>query len=407
MGLTSPATTDLRPPDATAPQPSVGAHPAFVEARAELDALGFTLSPRPLPGSRPYAIIGGRSNARWWLVPLESGRLTASGLALFQPIVPSARLLKAAALAASGLGLSRLWVREVVHVSGGAVLADVFRDAALRYAFFTGTDGPHRKAAVQIMDAGGAIRGFAKASASPVVRPLLSHEASVLRRLEALELRSALVPTLLFSGEAGGATVLVTDTRKTASTRTATKPGPLHAAFVREVREKTVRAESPGWLGRTLRERCGALGERLPLEWRQRLSAATSIIEERTAGLATRSLSHGDFTASNTFLVAGALYVFDWEYASEDCAPGHDLLHFVLSSPATLRMAPEAALGRGRAMLRSLLPDERTDPGALVLAYLAGHALHYASRERGDALVTWAGEPAVARLLDAALASRP
>jgi hypothetical protein len=389
---------------------SLFAHPTFQQACAEIEALGFALSDRTFPGSSPYAVVGGRSNARWWFVPLEERRATVSGLAMFQPLLASARLLKAAALATSWIGMSRLWACDQVHIGGSSRLNDIFGERALQYAFFTGTESPHRKIAVQVMDSAGRIKGFAKVTRDSAVAPLLDREAEVLERVRELELRTALVPSLLFRGDVGGARVLVTDTRRTVRSRTEAALGHAHVAFLRELGQRTAMTESEeaDWLAATLARQYASLHGRLPLAWQRRLESGIACVEREAGRLGPRRLAHGDFTASNTFFADGSLYVFDWEYASDECSPGFDLVHFLLSVPAIRRQPAAAVLARTRSRLQELFPGlEDARAGALVVAYLCGQALRFAAREpNGGALGTWAGEPEAAVLLDAVVRNR-
>lgn len=56
-------------------------NPLFIEAMADIESLGFRVTEQPVDNCLTYVIVGGRSNARWWLIPLQKGRITASGLA--------------------------------------------------------------------------------------------------------------------------------------------------------------------------------------------------------------------------------------------------------------------------------------------------------------------------------------
>ena len=245
----------------------------FAQAVSEIESLGFRVSDRPESGSVPYVVIGGRSNQRWWLVPLTVRRVNVSGMALFQPVIPGARALKGAAVVASSLGLSSVWARKKLYISGKFCLGDIFDEDDLHYAFFTGTDSPHRKVAVQIMERSGRIRGIAKVARNPAVKPLLVHEAEILGHLARFDLQSALTPAVLFSGEVDNAEVLVTDTRKTARTKTSTTLKHAHLAFLRELAEKSAApaAEGEDWLVTDLRRRFEYVADRLPNEWQQRL----------------------------------------------------------------------------------------------------------------------------------------
>ncbi len=79
-------------------------HPVFREAITDIESLGVRVTTEPIAGSIPYAIVGGRSNARWWLLPLTNRKVTISGLALFQPILTSAKLMKHGVTTLSRLG---------------------------------------------------------------------------------------------------------------------------------------------------------------------------------------------------------------------------------------------------------------------------------------------------------------
>lgn len=380
-------------------------HPVFQAACREIEMLGFRISCTPFPGGEPYAVIGGRSNARWWLVPLNNHRVTISGMALFQPVVTSAKVLKAVAVTASSLGLSALWARKKVYISGASSLADIFGANGLHYAFFTGTDSPHRKVAVQIMDRDGKIKGFAKVSRNPLVKPLLAHEAETLNYLHTLGLKTVLVPSVLFCGVIGGADVLVTDTLKTERTKSTTMLNGAHIAFLQELAEKTADSDTDGsnWYGAELRTRLEMVSDRLPEDWRRRLEKAIDVaVDHGTWG--PRTLSHGDFTPWNTFIVDGRLYVFDWEYAAQKYPVGYDLIHYTLSLPSVRHQPVSETIGQVREVLRkaNIAGDDRS-ADALLICYLCGHSLHYIARElKVDCkIVRWDGERESAVLLDA------
>ncbi len=386
-------------------------NPPFAQAITEIESLGLHIAESPAPGAIPYSIVGGRSNQRWWLLPLTNHRVAVSGMALFQPIIFSAKLLKGAAVTASALGFSNLWARKKLYISGKSSLADIFKDENLQYAFFTGTDSPHRKIAVQIMDQAGNIKGFAKVSRNPAVKPLLSHEAAILNDLCSLELQSAHIPTVLFSGERDGASLLVTDTLKTARTKTSIRFNNAHQAFLHELAHKTAIPETGGKEGLVakLHRRYAAVAERLPIEWRHRIEQGLEKVAEQRDSLGPAVLCHGDFTPWNTFFVDGKLYVFDWEYADHVYPAGYDAIHFLLSLPKVKRLP---AARKIRQVLKELAETHYSSEGnsmkSILLAYLCGHSLHSMCRapvEDGKAL-NWDGSEEIAMLLDTAIAMK-
>jgi hypothetical protein len=388
------------------------AHVVFQAAMQDLAAVGVEVSPAPVRGATPYAVIGGRSNARWWLVPLETGNLAASGLALFQPVLPSARCMKAVASWLGRARLQHLWARRKVYISPGTELARLSgRADTSRFAFFTGTDSPHRKLAVQMMDAQGGIHAFAKVARNVNVAALLAHEARTLRRLESLRLRSAAVPRVLRAQRVANATALVTDTLKTPASRSPVELTAAHVEFVRELAHLTQGPERTlGEIAAQFSSRAARAGGRLAAQWRQRLLRAAGYLARHPQARVRTSLAHGDLTPSNTFLCGRKLYVFDWEYATDESLPGHDIAHFVLHAPGCRPLDAGQRYERARQHLLHACPD--LEAGLLdtcLLAYLLSLCLRFIERApmTGDGSIAgWESEAEHAALLEYALSAR-
>lgn len=380
-------------------------HPVFKEAIADIESLGVCVSSEASPHSKLYAVIGGRSNARWWLIPLENSKLTESGLALFQPLLASARYMKTAASILSAIGLSRLWVKHRVYISGESLLAGYFQSAeSLSYAYFTGTDSPHRKVAVQIMDDRGNIKGFAKLTRNPRVRALLEHEASTLGRIQGLGLESAYIPNVLFYGNVSNSTLLVTDTLKTPRTPSMAKFSVVHRAFIEELSRKTVLSQpvSVSDIAKDFRTRFLGIRPYLEKTWCYRLDKAINVLEKETEIQMYCCLNHGDFTPWNTFLVNDRLYVFDWEYA--DIHPiGSDLIHFILAMPdANLKSSAEKINLVIRKLLEANCVNCPQLARTILIVYLCGHALYYIERKliNENDVILWDGAARIASLID-------
>lgn len=402
------------------PHPPVGAgngsadlfaHPVFREAIADIESLGVRVSPRASAGAKAYAVVGGRSNARWWLVPLENGRTTSSGLALFQPLLASARVMKAAASTLSRLGLSGLWVRQRVFLSGESAIARHFPSAeALTFAYFTGTDSPHRKVAVQIMDRRGNLKGFAKLTRNPQVRKLLAHEAATLEQLQTLDLQVTYVPKVLFFGNHGDATLLVTDTKKTPRTRSTTRFSAAHQAFIQELAQKTAASQPVlvGDIASDFRTRFNRITANLDHAWQERLDAAIRSLEAQADLRIPAGLSHGDFTQWNTFMTKGRLYVFDWEYAEQARPFSNDIIHFILNEP---QMRSQPARNKIEAATAGLMQAwtgiQRQAAPALLVIYLITQTLRQVERLHFNTACThtWDGSVAAAALFEVSLSN--
>lgn len=379
--------------------------PVFSQAILEIELLGLRVSEKAEYGSRSYMVIGGRSNRRWWMVPLANRNVTVSGLAMFQPVIPSAKIVKSFAVFASTLGISSLWARKKIYISGKSHLVDVFLDTDLHYAFFTGTDSPHRKLAVQVMDDTGVIKGFAKISPNPAVKPLLSHEAATLEYLRSLGLQTAHIPAVLYYEERGGASILVTDSLKTARTKTSNKLNAAHFAFLAELASKTA-VHNPickDGLTTELQRRYSAVAERLSSEWQRRLEQSIERISQGGQTLGPSVLSHGDFTPWNTFFANDKLYVFDWEYAEHVYPAGFDLIHFMLSRPQTNRQPAAVTVEKIRKILgQKKFAGSDNAADLIMMTYLCGQTLLYIGRVpvSDDKVNTWDGAEEMAAMFD-------
>jgi hypothetical protein len=367
--------------------------------------LGSRVSAHHEEGSLVYAVIGGRSNARWWLIPLQNRHVAASGLALFQPLLLSAYLMKAAIVVLSEFGLSRLWAKNKVYLSGESTLGTYFPGLEQPvYAYFTGTDSPHRKVAVQIMDRHGAIHGFAKCTRNPQVAALLQHEADMLQQVRMLELSTAHIPQVLHAGAFGEGFCLVTDTLKTPRTSSVTVLGPEHRAFLQELAARTCQPETTAaQLASAFDLRIKCLLGRLAPGWDYRLKEAAQALNKQGSFDLPQCLSHGDFTPWNTFMAVGRLYVFDWEYAEATASPGNDIIHFTLNQPKLRSQSAVAKLEAAKAILLEPWTGLRREQlPALLIIYLLTQALRQIERLPANQkqITNWDGAEEQAVMLD-------
>lgn len=353
-------------------------------------------------GGRPYGLLRARSNDRWWLIPLGGGRPSAAAMAMFQPVSLAATLVKAGVRTAARLGISLGWSAGRISLDGLPDLPGLGPTDFAQCAYFTGTAGPHRKTAIQLMGRDGAILGYAKVSRRPLVRPYLAREAETLRRVERLALTMAETPTVLAfePGLGQGTTVLVTDSRKTVGARSSSRPGPAHFRFLLEMisRTGTVGAQKAQDVLLTLAE-----DQRLPASWVARLQMALRVSAPFIERLPV-ALAHGDFTPWNSVMLTRGLYVFDWEYASEKWPLGYDLVHYVLAA-SRVKSAPLTISGLNELVAATLLERDVETAKVCVLLSLLLHAAFYLQRQLDcdGSLDGWADADRRGRLIDACL----
>ncbi len=376
----------------------------FNEALEEMKSIRFRVSRQPEPGYSPYIVFSGRSNHRWWLIPKTFRKIMISSFALYQPVIFISKLLKWLGLFLTGLGFSS-FLRKTLYVSEKSLLPDIFKGINLHFAFFTGTHSSHRKTTVQVMDSIGSIKGYAKITLNPSIKSLLTHEAETLNRVQKLDLNCALVPKVLYCGKIGQAWVLATDSLKTICSKTFTILTQTHISFLKELSEKTIifGTNNNRWLIKELNSQYKFVSNRLSIHWQQRLKKSLEYIASHKGTLGKRSLSHGDFTPWNTFIVNDKLYVFDWEYASDSFSPNYDLIHFILSLPSVKRQTSTKIIFLIRKQLKELkIAQDNVCADILFLSYLCGRTLQFIAREkRGKSgVVPWDGEQQMASLID-------
>jgi hypothetical protein len=386
-------------------------HPTLSRACEDIAALGVRVSDEPQPGAARYLLLGGRSNARWWLIPLVTRASAASGFALFQPQLPSARVMKALAVAATVCGLPLLArASSAWSLAGESTLARLFPETQRPvFAYFTGTDGPHRKLAVQVMHEDGTILGYAKSSADLVVRKLIAQEAEVLELLQRAGLHSALVPSLRFAGEVNGTYVLATDTRKTFWTSSDRTYGATHRAFLEELFRKTRQPDAAAaQFAVRLSANWQCLRSRVEGAWQQRIDASLQALCRQGENPIPVCLGHGDFTPWNTYRCSASLYVFDWEYADAKAAAGGDAIHFIHSQPRLWRADARARITASQAELGRLLPGaSAASVHAMHLVYALTHTLRVVEKMASHAgpISGWDGAASQAALLDQLVAT--
>lgn len=365
----------------------------------DLAALGIN----PSRSGEAYGIVAARTNARWWLTPLDRGAAcTRAGLEMFQPVTLAARLVKSLIQLPARIGSAALFPGRRLRLSGTPSFIAAFHQPGLCCSYFTGTDGPHRKTSVQIMNRAGEILGYAKITRNPSVKRYLETEARVLSEVARLELSSAAVPRLVEHQDQGEIAWLVTDSLRAPGHVVAQELGRAHFAFLAELAEKT-RHHGAAATYTELEAALDALRPTLDQSWATRLAAGISWIAPGIDILPV-SLAHGDFTTWNTFLVEDKLYVFDWEYAHRAYPLGYDQVHFTLSSD--LATPAPALLDRlETAIAAAWFKNDRRSAMHAILFALLLHATFYLGRaiEAVGGSQDWKEARRRAELIDAAL----
>lgn len=371
----------------------------FLEFLMDLDALGAS---QVSSGGIAYAVIAARSNPRWWLLPLDNGRVAIAGLEMLQPVTRAAKTAKTIARLMARFCPQYCLGKGTIQFSGLPNLSGAFGSQTVHVAYFTGTDGPHRKTAIQVMDADGTILGYGKLSRNKVIRPYIRNEAEMLARVANLGLATVDLPRVLALRDDSNLTMLVTDSHKSANLITPLQPGALHLRWLEGLRLRTKQVGA-AMLLEVLASRLSAVESLAGASWVNRINRAFGVLHP-AAGDIELCLVHGDFTPWNSFVQGDRLYVFDWEYADPSWPVGYDLAHFMLAT-----IPPERQLRELPRVLEYLAGahfdhNEGAARRALLLS-LVCHSTFYIGRlaEVQGALTDWGDGPVRAALIDSLL----
>lgn len=370
--------------------------PPFRAFLADMAALGITPVTR---GGRVYAVIAARSNLRWWLLPLDNRRAAAAGLEMLQPISTAAMVAKTGARILARCGPKGLLGQRQVRLSGVPDMADSFGTEDIHLAYFTGTNGPHRKTTLQVMDNDGVTLGYAKMSRMPHIRSYIHHEAEMLARVATLGLPSGEIPQVLALRDVSELTMLVTDTRKCVDVTIPLRLGVAHLRWLDDLRARTVQIGAAPLL-ETLTSGLKSVKTVAGMSWDRRITLALSALGPIATGLPL-CFVHGDFTPWNCFVQGNQIYVFDWEYAHPAWPVGFDLAHFMLAT-----IPPDKQLMKLPRLLADLAEIQFDNDlvgarHALLLSFVC-HALFYLGRlteVQGD-LTDWTDGPVRAGMID-------
>lgn len=375
--------------------------PPFLAFLDDLAAVGV----QPATGGQSFGLLAGRSNARWWLFPLDQGRACASaGLEMFQAVSRTAQLGKMAMQLRASYAPATFRGQQRTRLSGTPAFLDLFEEKGLCCAYFTGTDGPSRKTSAQIMSPNGEIVGYVKLTRDPELSPFLETEASYLQIISNLSLSSVLVPKVIDLSKDAGLAWLVTDSLRNAETRVGDKFGHQHRRFLTELSARTRDARGDQALS-DLSTSLEKLRPFLTPIWDQRFIAGIERLAPHVQKIPT-AMAHGDFTPWNAFVLGDRLYVFDWEYAGSSYPVGYDCAHYILS--ANRLMQPRALLDGLLIELSQLFYDGDIPSAsrALLMSLLlhAHSSFQRANRASGSAH-DWEESGRYADFLDALLAT--
>lgn len=320
---------------------------AFDEFR-QFGIVPLDISNSALTDAVTFAILQGRSNRRWWLIPLSSPRSIKSSLSMLHP---SSFGMKCAKYALQSSPLSGLLLRMFPTIELPSVPARAlpFCKRVTGYALFTGTDGPHRKSTIQFTDENSNVVGYAKIAGNPEARQLVTRELETLTLLSSMQLSNLLVPRVLQFENSETHTVLVTEADNPPPDVSTLTFHDVHLRALRELHQRS-HCDDLEHLKSQIIDRLSSLFETAHPENYNSLYLLEDMILPLYPTQLSLSRTHGDFTPWNCVIRNELLYVYDWEYSTPGLPYGYDYIHFMLSCNRN-----QSAMSTARSILDGLV----------------------------------------------------
>lgn len=340
--------------------------------------IALTLLAETPARASPFAGLKVRTGA--WIVVPRTDRIPRDGLAFYNPQRLRGKLAKR-------LLHFGLWFTPTIYLNDEAVtdlesaLGDCLGGIQVRCVFYFRSPGLFSKTIALALDEKGRAVAYVKLGSNVETNVTIAHEGHVLDRLAQVPCFRDRIPRVLARTTWRGFPALLLSVGP--SKQLPRGFGPVHRAFLQELQRATVwRGElrdSAMW--KTMIARFESIAPQKEAHWRDRYAWVLQQIAERIgSAILPFSLAHRDFVPWNIHANdAGDPFVFDWELASDQCAPAWDFFHFHLAMRAIrARRFNLSTLVE----LVELAEAEGTEAAeALLLSYLADVGLFLQERQ--------------------------
>ncbi len=298
------------------------------------------------------------------MIPLGERCWSRSGLGIYTPYAPVARILKKLLTLFVGAG-GASWLRDTVSVETAAnfplsaLVTEITEEMQPVFALSLGTPGAYRKLTVQVMCPDGQILGYIKLPLSESATARIRAEAAMLGALQQFEALRPHIPRILHEGQWEDGYLLFESCGPL--TPAPAKFGPIYADFLRKLSDWQP-SEKPGLaVVEEVAQRWSETKDRQDSILRSLGHGALALARHELAGKKIRcGMTHGDFAPWNARVNDGQLYVFDWESATPQSPVVWDIYHFHTQVSALLN----------KKYYKRLKIDRRKGDKALFVLYL-------------------------------------
>jgi thymidylate kinase len=265
-----------------------------------------------------------------------------------------------------------------------------------KWALFTGTMGPNRKAVIYTETDTTPI--FIKIPLGKNSIELVKNECDNLLKLSALNPSAFIFPKVIFHSDKAVAITDISDSGKRSTLLTDNHCKAIQAMSLID-RKDIILRDVPAWKQalqyfETYKENHDS---RLPAGLIRKVEQLIQSIDD--SKVVTTGLVHGDFTPWNLFIKNGELRIYDWELSDAGCPLGYDAFHFIFQqailvdrvSWTDIEKRIQQAYQEG--LLKQVLPIDNDNWQDYLNYYLVIHVLThidlYSKQEHWHTQVLW------------------
>lgn len=291
-----------------------------------------------------YALVPSRSDIRW-IIPINNRMVSSKSLKLYNPQSLKGIVFKYIASLLSSLGIQFIWGSDRLiiisksHLQNASLISlakNLFSVDDVYLAFSTGTPGYYRKITAQIMSSKGKILAYAKIATTKQAQLMLIHEYKILCLLSKLNLQTGNIPNVIYIGKLDDNFILIQSPPSVKAKNGLKKIHKTHINFLSEIFNLTITRkpflESDYWLKTKgdVENFQNYIDNNFKNQLQSGINICQSILKDKVIPF---GLAHRDFVPWNTYFVKNRIFVFDWEYADEQCIPFWDIIHFTFFPP--------------------------------------------------------------------------
>lgn len=196
------------------------------------------------------------------------------------------------------------------------------------YSIFTGTVGPNRKVLVEL-NTGGVSTHFAKIAISDLSSKLLATEISCVKKIQALQLKSMDVPSLIHSSDSRCAIYSNIKPENNVSTSELTG---VHFFALSELYERTAHCQHSdmnGFKQLILQMTSELVVDERIADSKHMINMLKELSDKLSTDIVPFAITHFDFTPWNMYCDGKKLYVYDWELSQRKAPVLFDIFHYI------------------------------------------------------------------------------